>query len=209
MTPRRAAPVLLVVVPLAGAEALRAMGAISALALDRVFLGAVAWAVFSLAGRRAAGALAGIAVAVALGALQLWLPSLRYAPYVLMVPALLAVAAVFARGLLPGRAPILLGLVEEMGLQPADDPRFRRFMTGQCLLWAALSLAGAGLAAGAMVSPAARPALAWGLAALVAVQAVWFVLSHHYARWRYGRPETWRRTLRAMARRGLRATPRP
>lgn len=208
MSLRRAAPILVFALPLMAAEALRAAGLIGAEALDAVFAGAGAWAAYTLAGRSGRAALAAVLLLAGLIGLKLWLPWLRYAPYLLVLPAMLTVAAVFARGLMPGRESVLMGLIAVMGQRPADDPRFRRFIAGQCLLWALATLASAGLAVGAMVWEGGRQMLAQALGALVVAQFLWFVASHYYAGWRYGRPETWRDTLRAMAKVGLWPKPR-
>ena len=189
---------------LATAMLAHAAGLISHTALDHVGLASLGWAVFRLAEGHRAGALGAACLALGLaGGLALvrfGIPDLRYMPYLLIVPANLAVAWVFASGLRPGREPILLRLVRLMGVCPADDPRFRRFIAGQCLLWAVLSFSTACVALAALVLVASQPWLAQFLAWLFAAQAVWFILSHRYASFRYGRPESWRTTARAMLR---------
>ena len=190
---------------LAAAMLAHAAGLVSQAVLDHVGLVSIGWCVFRLAEGRgsdvwgAAGLALGLAGGLAL--LRLAAPDLRYMPYLVVIPANLAVAWVFASGLRAGREPILLRLVMVMGVSPADDPPFRRFMAGQCLLWAVLSLTTACVALGALVAGAAYPRLAHLLACLFAAQALWFVLSHHYASFRYGRPEGWWTTARAMLRR--------
>jgi hypothetical protein len=177
-------------------------GLMSQTALDHVGLVSIGWGVFRLAERRGVWGAAGLALGLAggLALLRFGVPGLRYMPYLLIVPANLAIAWLFASGLRPGREPILLRLVQLMGVSPADDPRFRRFIAGQCLLWAVLSFATACVALAALVFVAALPWLAELLAWLFAVQALWFVLSHHYASFRYGRPEGWWTTARAILR---------
>jgi hypothetical protein len=120
-------------------------------------------------------------------------------PYLLVVPANLIAAWMFSRGLLSGRKAILVDLIEIMGLRPLD-PRFRRFVEGQCLLWSVMSFGLAVVAFLAMVWAAERAALGAILSALVIVQILWFAVSHYYAAYRYSRPETWPLTLRTMIR---------
>ena len=189
---------------LAAAMLAHAAGLISQAALDHVGLVSLGWLVFRLADGRGAGEwrAAGLALGLAgmLAAVRLGVPDLRFMPYLLILPANLAVGWLFASGLRPGREPILLRLIRLMGVSPADDPHFRRFIAGQCLLWAALSFSTAGVALAALVLVSSQPWLAQLLAWLFAVQAVWFVLSHHYASFRYGRPEGWWTTARAVLR---------
>ena len=194
----------LATVSLVAAMLAHAAGLASQAVLDHVGLVSISWGVFRLAERRgfAARRAAGLALGLAggLALLRLGIPGLRYMPYLLIVPANLTAAWLFASGLRPGREPILLRLVRLMGVSPADDPRFRRFIAGQCLLWAVLSFATAWVAFAALVLVAGHPWLAQALAWLFAAQALWFVLSHHYASFRYGRPEGWWTTARAMLR---------
>ena len=125
---------------------------------------------------------------------------IRLAPYLAIALVNAGVGVIFARGLLPGRTPIILQLVRMMGRAAADQGDFVRFVRGQCWLWSVLSLA-TGLAAGlAMVWPESRTVLDAVVAGLLAFQIMWFVLSHRYAAWRYGRPETWAATIHAMTR---------
>lgn len=187
---------------LAAAMLAHALGLVSQAALDHVGLASLGWVIFrlgpGLGGQGAAVAAVGIVGALAVA--RLVVPGLCYMPYMLLIPANLVVAWLFASGLRPGREPILLQLIEVMGVAPADDPRFRRFITRQCLLWTGLSLATACVALAALVSVGSHPWLAGLLVALFSVQAAWFVLSHHYASLRYGRPEGWWTTARAMMR---------
>jgi hypothetical protein len=192
---------------LATAAVLAATGVISRQALDYVFLCIVAWTLFEALGKRlgsaVVAALIGIGVAAALAGLQLWAPSLRYMPYLLIAPANLAMALIFARGLMPGRQPVLLALIREIGKGSTDDARFQRFVAGQCALWSILTLVTACLALLAMVS---EMLWAWApdvLGTVILAQVIWFVLSHYYAALRFGRTETWWNTLQAMARPGV------
>ena len=189
------------------ATILTALGALSRQTLDYVFLGSVAWALFNTFRRSALRPLpaAGIAVGIAgaLVGLQVWQPSLQYMPYLVIAPANLVMAYFFARGLFPGRQPVLLQLIRAIGKGPVDDPRFRRFVISQCVLWSLMTFATACLAFVAMVSDSAWPWVSGVLTNLIVIQIAWFVLSHYYASLRYNRPETWRNTLVAMTRPGI------
>lgn len=203
-TRRRSAAGRLAVAALVLAIGLKAAGVISQQALDHVLLASIAWAAFGLSARAGAGptpsALAAGALAGGLVALQAWQPGLQYMPYLAVAPVNLALGYVFARGLMPGRRPALIALVESTGRKPVDDPSFRRYLAGQCAVWSLLALATGLVAMAAMVAASARGALSAGLGALIGAQVLLFLASHHYAAIRYGRPERWRDTLRAMAR---------
>jgi hypothetical protein len=207
VTLHRPSPSFAIVAILIVATILTALGTISQQALDYVFLGSVAWALFNTFRKAALRPLpaAGIAVGIAgaLAGLQVWQPSLQFMPYLVIAPANLAMAYFFARGLFPGRQPVLLQLIRAMGKGPVDDPRFRRFVASQCLLWSLMTFATACLAFVAMVSKSAWPWLPGALTNLIMIQIAWFVLSHYYASLRYNRPETWCNTLRAMTRPGI------
>lgn len=141
-------------------------------------------------------ALAGTLLAAGLDVGEILMPALRYMPFLLVTLVHLGLAWFFAEGLRPGRQPVLLRLVEIMGLKSLDDARFVRFMRGQCVVWSAAALATAAVSFGCMLGAP------WGtpIWALVWAQVIWFGLSHEYARWRYERPETWWLTLRTMVR---------
>lgn len=182
----------------------RMLGLVSQGQLDLVGVLSLGWVIFRLA---EAGGLPTIAAAaggsgtiVLLLTLDASVPGLTLMPYLLLVPANLFVAWMFARGLMPGREPVLLTLIRLMEIGPVDDPQFRNFVRGQCILWAGLAIANviAGIAAVpyAASNPWIDNALVWmGLG-----QVLWFAISHHYAATRYGRRETWWSTARAMAR---------
>ncbi len=196
-----------VIAALIVATILTALGAISQQALDYVFLCSVAWALFNTI-RKAAlrplpAACIAAAIAGSLAGLQVWQPSLQYMPYLVIAPANLVMAYFFARGLFPGRQPVLLQLIRAIGKGPVDDPRFRHFVISQCVLWSLMTFATACLAFVAMVSYSAWPWVSGVLTNLIVIQIAWFVLSHYYASLRYNRPETWRNTLRAMTRPGI------
>lgn len=191
----------LALVALALAALAQRQGWIGAGLLDAVFAAAMA---LTLAGllRRFGLPRPGLC-GLGLGAAGLGLaalPGVQIVPYLAIAPINLLVAAVFARGLLPGRTPVLLQLIALMNLAPVEPAGFRAFVRGQCRLWAVSSLALGLGGALAMVSPTLRPDLGPVLGALLLGQAAWFVLSHHYAAWAWARPETWGGTLRTMAR---------
>lgn len=185
------------------AAALSALGTISRQALDYVFLCLVAWALFKLirhAVRPLPAAALGAGIAGGLAILQLWQPSLQYTPYLVVFPANLALAYIFARGLFPEREPVLIQLIRATGKGPIDDFRFQSFVTWQCLLWSLMTSATALLAFAAMVSVSARGSISGILFELMVFQVAWFVFSHYYASFRYNRPETWLSTLQTMTR---------
>jgi hypothetical protein len=163
----------------------------------------VVWALFKLIRKIAPpvpAAILGAGITGCLAGLQIWLPSLQYMPYLVVFPANLALAYIFARGLFPGRQPVLLQLIRAMGQGPVDDPRFRNFVIWQCVLWSLMTFATACLAFATMISETARSSVSIVLIDLMIFQVIWFVLSHYYASLRYNRPETWRATLQTMAR---------
>ncbi len=189
------------------AAILTAVGVISRQTLDYVFLCSVAWALFNTIRKAALRPLPAASIAIgtagSLAGLQVWLPSLQYMPYLVIAPANLVMAYFFARGLFPGRQPVLLQLIQATGKGSVDDPRFRHFVVSQCALWSLMTLATACLAFVAMFSETAWPWVSSLLTNLIVIQIAWFVLSHYYASLRYNRPETWRNTLWAMTRPGI------
>lgn len=204
MTRQRPAIANFLLAALVASIVLKAAGLISQQALDLVLVASAGWATFGLSVRAGAApgpsALAGVGATCGLAALQAWQPTLQYMPYLAVAPVNLVLSYVFARGLAPGWRPALLVLIEDIGLMPVDDPSFRRFLAGQCALWSTMALATGLLAAAAMVAEPWRAELSAALGVLVAAQVLWFFGSHRYAAARYGRPERWRDTLRAMAR---------
>lgn len=207
MNIRRPSPGFVVISVLIAATILTALGAISPRSLDYLFLGTVAIALFNTIRRAVPRPLPAACIAVgmagSLAGLQVWQPSLRYMPYLVIAPANLVMAYFFARGLLPGRQPVLLQLIRAVGKGPVDDPGFRRFVVWQCLLWSLMTFATACLAFAAMVLSSAWPWVSGVLTSLIVIQIAVFVLSHYYAGLRYNRPETWRNTLVAMTRPGI------
>jgi len=189
---------------LAGAVVLGAFGVLGSQAVDLIYLAATGWCCAKLAivwGLDRTKVI-GIALAVVAGltAVRLSILDLRFAPYLVIVPVNLFIGYVFARGLFPGRRPILLALIELMDQHPLDNPRFIRFVRGQCLLWAVLSLATAGLAALCIVWGTQYPSIVTALGILAVAQLVWLPLSHIYAGMRYGRPERLRDTILTLSR---------
>lgn len=189
---------------LAGAVALGAFGVLGSQTVDLIYLAATAWGCAKLSvvwglNRTTVIGVAATVVAV-LAAVRLSVADLRFAPYLLIMPVNLFIGYVFARGLLPRRQPILLALIELMDQHPLDNPRFIRFVRGQCLLWAVLCFATAGLAALCIIWGMHYPALVTALGSLAVAQIVWLPLSHVYAGMRYGRPERLRDTIEALSR---------
>lgn len=203
MTGRRLA-IYLPAIVLISTLLLRTAGFVGDLALDMVFLACMA-----LTGARMLASTAlpwqiwgGLLAAglVALVALRLQFTGLRYMPYAILAPANLGLSYAFAYGLFGDRVPILIRLVDIMGQKDAEDPAFRRFIARQCLLWSVATLVTAAMAVACMVSSGAREIVVPALMVFVAAQVAHFALSHHYASIRYGRPETWVDTLKAMSR---------
>ncbi len=179
-----------------------AIGLISAQALDYIAMFSVWWVVWQLLRRSRPGPIAPLTacgVVACLIAVQNWASDLRYMPYLLIIPANLTMAWMFARGVLFKREAILVSLIVIMGMRPIE-PKFRRFVERQCLLWSVMCLGMAALSFLAVVWPAERVALGVVLSILVAAQVLWFAVSHYYAAIMYHRPETWWCTLQTMIR---------
>ena len=203
----RPSPSSLVIAVLIAATILRSLGAISPQTLDYIFLCLVAWALFKMVRntglRPLAAAMLAVGISGALVGIQVLQPSLRYMPYLVIGPANLMMAYIFARGLLPGRQPVLLQLIRAMRKAPVADPGFQRFVTVQCVLWSVMTFATACLAFASLFSELAWPWVSNLLTGLIVIQITWFVLSHYFAALRYNRLETWRDTLHAMTRPGI------
>ncbi len=201
--PRWAPGAPLSLLALAGTAALVEAGAADPGHLDLVFalcLALTLWRVgpeLGLAERWSSG---GAGALAAMGIAGLALPDLRLAPYLGVAVGHLAVAAVFLRGVMPGRTPVLLQFIEHMGQGGPGSAGFRRFVRRQGWVWAGLMLASAAAGLVGMVAPGLRAEAGMAAGGLLAAQIAWFVLTHRYATWRYARPETWRGTLRAVAR---------
>ncbi|MEM1382654.1 MAG: hypothetical protein AAF713_09115 [Pseudomonadota bacterium] len=164
-----------------------------------ISVGASLWGALSRFGVPSAAICSLGLTALALAARAIW-PEVRLSPYLAICVINLGVAYVFSRGLQPGRTPLILQLIKLMGQAPDGSTAFRRFVRGQCWLWAGLGSLTGLLGLIAMTWSGSRGLLDPALTALVLLQLLWFVVSHIYARRRYHRPETWLCTLRVMAR---------
>ena len=197
--PRRLHLGPLVFIVIVSATILGWLGIVSVLALDLICLGAMALAVFSLpmmAGARPHNLALGVGiVTVTLVALRLSQPGIRFMPYLLIFPANVLASYIFARGLLPGREPMLLSLIKLMGRQSIEDPEFIAFVRGQCLFWAVMTLLTGVVAALCIPLGQIVPEITISLGCIVALQLIWFPLSHIYANWRYNRVETFWNTI--------------
>ena len=136
-------------------------------------------------------------IAGLLAALSFW-TDLRLTPYLPLAVVSLGVAAVFARGLRRGARPIILQLIDVMGIGPEPSPEFRSYARRQSVAWVAMSLAMAAAALVGMAAPAWRVWADVAIPTLAALQLAWFVVSHNIGQSRYSRPEGWRDTLKAM-----------
>lgn len=184
-----------------------AMGVVSERLLDLVFVVFAGLIVFKLSLRilvsRALAGTTGLSAVMVLVGIQFVWPSIRYAPYLMIVFGNVGMAYIFVRDLWVGRPAVLLQLIDLIGRRPIDDPNFRRFITHQCVLWSLLSAATATFAVVAIVGASIRTQMDAALFLVISAQVAWFVLSHHYAQLRYRRPETWWTTLRTMVRRDV------
>lgn len=128
------------------------------------------------------------------------LSDVKFAPYLAVVLINAVVAYVFFRNQLPGREPLILQLIGLIDIAPIGPDKFRRFIYWQCWAWAAFGSVTSALGLAAMFLPEFRTIAGTLVSGLVAAQLVWFFASHGYANWRHKRPETWRDSVRAMAR---------
>ncbi|MEM0922173.1 MAG: hypothetical protein AAGI13_03960 [Pseudomonadota bacterium] len=126
-------------------------------------------------------------------------PQILLAPYLAVATINLGVAWIFWRGLREGAEPVLLQVIRMMRRGPEMTAEFRHFVRGQCRLWCALSAVTALAGLAAMLVPDMRSVLGPAILFLLAGQFLWFILSHHYASFRYGRAETWGHTLRTLS----------
>jgi hypothetical protein len=183
---------------------LERLGVISVFLFDLVFALAIGGTALGFAGRMRCDRLrAAILVFAFIGsaiAIRLIDGDIRLAPYLAVLLINGFVAFVFARGLLPGRVPLILQVIRLVESGPEGSPAFQRFVYGQCRLWTGFGLLTALAGCVAMVSPTLRGSAETLLTGLIVLQVCWFVLSHLYANRRYGRPETWHETLRAFSR---------
>tara|TARA_R110002110_G_scaffold11824_5_gene56608 strand:+ start:734 stop:1375 length:642 start_codon:yes stop_codon:yes gene_type:complete len=151
-----------------------------------------------LGNRASLGVLAALLIGIFIASTTL--PNVRFAPYLAVFLINAVVAYVFLRNQLPGREPLILQLIGLIGMAPAGQPGFRRFIYWQCWAWVAFGATTSLLGLVAMFAPEIRPFAGTVIGGLVAAQLVWFFVSHGYANWRHKRPETWRDTVRAMSR---------
>lgn len=193
----------LIVGVLIAALAGRTAGWVSDKALDIVFLFSFAWFAYSALLMRigtASAIMVSLSLFVSLLVLRHSFPSLRYMPYLMIAPVNFALSVLFARGLMPGRRPVLLTLIDIIGMAPVVDTKFQRFVARQCLLWSVMAFGTALLALAGIFFETVRPAISLALEVLIGAQVIWFALSHYYASRRYHRPETWWTTLKTMVR---------
>ena len=191
------------------ATVLGALNVLGALSVDLVYLAATIWGLSKLmlmAGRDHTLVISGaLILGGALLIARLTLPDMRFTPYLIIVPAHLFIAYLFARGLRPGREPILLALIQMMDIQPVDNPKFIRFVRGQCLAWAVMCFVTAVLALGCIFWSVQIPSLKAAFGAIIAAQLIWFPFSHIYAALRYDRKERLWDTIRILSRPEARA----
>ena|GEM_PF-3598682 len=128
-------------------------------------------------------------------------PKIDPVPYLALILVNLIVAFVFGNNLLRGKSTILLQFVKTVHLGPEPSIEFANYLQLQCAIWLIISLLSAVVAGLGFVSEAFRPLVDQGLIALILIQALWFVISHEIARLRFGRPETWLKTLHLITQR--------
>jgi len=140
-----------------------------------------------------------VSAAAGLWLLHHFFPELQIAPYLAIAAPNVMVGALFHRSLQGERTPLILQFIDVTGLGGHGDDAFQRFVRRQCLAWAWLSFAVGAVASAAMVSSSLRGVAGVVTGALIAAQALLFVLSHVYASRRFKRRETWLVTLRVLA----------
>lgn len=136
-------------------------------------------------------------------AMQLYNHEIRLAPYLAIAVINVFVAYVFARGLLPGREPLILQMIRLTGSGPEGADGFRRFVYRQCWIWTGFGLVTALCGLVAMFVPALRPAAEAAILGSIGCQVAWFIASHQLANRRHGRSETWLWTARTFSQRSL------
>jgi hypothetical protein len=185
------------------ALAMASLDLISPLAFDLVFAAACGGAMTAFMNRFGAAGFAPVAtmVLVIAGAVAARLSdgSVLLTPYLAIAQINGFVAYIFARGLLPGRDPLIFQVIRLTGSGPEGTDDFRRFVYGQSILWTLLGTATSLAGMAALLSPAWRHRADIAISGLLITQAAWFLLSHIYANRRYDRPETWRATLRTYS----------
>ena len=176
---------------------------ISSRLFDTLFALAMGNTILSLLPRIGFARGTAIASAFALPALAIgiqWIyPPLQIAPYLAIVLINVFVSYVFGHGLVTGRTPLIMQIIRVTESGPEGTIAFQRYVHSQCWVWTVFGLMTALSGFVAMIAPATRPWLDPAILVQFAIQIVWFVLAHVYARRRYRRPETWIGTMRAMA----------
>ena len=130
-----------------------------------------------------------------------YFPKIEPIPYLAVILINLMVAYVFGNNLLRGKSTILLQFVNTAHLGPEPSNDFANYLRQQCVVWTIASLLSATLTGAALISETSRPSIDKVLIVLFIIQILWFVLSHEIARLRFGRPETWLRTMYLMTQR--------
>lgn len=148
-----------------------------------------------------AARLAGVATAIiAIGARLLFPEIVQLAPYLAIVLINAFVAYVFGHAMVTGGTPFIVQLIRVTDCGPKCSPEFERYVRGQCWCWTCFGAVTALCGAIALLSPASRPVFDSIIGGLFLLQVFWLPLAHHYARFRYNRPESWLDTVRSMAR---------
>lgn len=186
------------------AQALTISGAITRQSGDLVFGIAFATMVIPFFSKIGLSLRAAVGMCLALIGIVLiaWttMSDIRFMPYLAVVLINAAVAYVFLRGQLPGHTPVILQLINLINIAPVGSPTFRRFIYWQCWAWVGFGGITSIVGVVAMTTPEFSPLAGKIIVGLMVAQIAWFILSHRYANRRYKRPETWRDTIRAMAR---------
>lgn len=180
-------------------------GLMSVGTFDVLFAVAMGTTVMALMGRvgarRTYTMIGAVGVPVAALGAQLFFPEIRLSPYLAIVIINGFVAYVFGRGLVTGRTPLIVQLIEIGNSGPPPEARgaFSRYVYGQCWVWTIFGSVTALAGLAAMLLAPTRDWLDPTISILFGIQILWFVLAHQWARLRYKRPETWIGTIRIMS----------
>ncbi len=148
-----------------------------------------------------AARLTGLAIAILAAGARLMFPeTVQLAPYLAIVLINAFVAYVFGHAMVTGGTPFIVQLIRVTGCGPECSPEFERYVRGQCWCWTGFGAVTALCGAIGMVSPSSRPVFDNVIGGLFLLQILWLPLAHHYARFRYDRPESWLDTVRSMSR---------
>ncbi|MFV0475476.1 MAG: hypothetical protein ACK5MQ_14900 [Pikeienuella sp.] len=179
---------------------LRWTGWVSPFVFDLVFAALVAFGVCSMLRRLRAPAAAilgvGVLAPAACVAAMLADPDIRLSPYLAVALINGLVGYAFSRGLRDGRRGLIPQIIALMGIGPVGGADWRRYVRSQNRAWTIFGAVTCATALLAMLAPALRHVLDSALLVEAGFQVLWFVLSHQYAQWRHGRPESWRDTIR-------------